>query len=189
MILDLKLQMRAAGLPVALAILITLAGPLSAQESATAEANTTEEVSEAAASSSEPRPPWLLSCSNQMDAAVLQCEASQSIVTGPQNQRLATVSLLRSVGDDAASGVFTLPIGLNLPAGLTLSVDETELMNIPFQSCDAQGCYAISPLAAGQITAMKDGAEFVLTVESQAKESIRISFELRGFTQSWSLVP
>ncbi len=188
--MDLKLRMRATGLPMALATLITLAGPLSAQESATAEANTTEEISETlTATPAEPRAPWLLSCSNQMDVAVLQCETSQSIVTGPQNQRLATVSLLRSVGNDAASGVFTLPIGLNLPEGLTLAVDETELMNIPFQSCDAQGCYAITPLEAGQITAMKDGAELVLTVESQAKESIRISFELRGFSDSWSLVP
>lgn len=181
--------MNSAGLPLALATLITLAGSLSAQESATADASTTEAITETAADNALPRAPWLVSCSNQMDAVVLQCETAQSIVTGPQNQRLATVSLLRSVGDDAASAVFTLPIGLDLPAGLNLAVDAIELMNIPFQSCDAQGCYAISPLAAGQITALKDGAELVLTVQSQAQETIRISFELRGFTQSWSLMP
>lgn len=184
-------RMHSVGLPVALATLISVAGALAAQDDATATASTTEDLPEAtaAAEPEQPRAPWLVSCSNQAETAVLQCETSQSIIAGPQSQRLATVSVLRAVGDNAATGLFTLPIGLNLPAGLTISVDETDLLNIPFQSCDAQGCYAFNLLEAGHITALNDGAELVLTVQSQAKEIIRISFELRGFKQSWALVP
>lgn len=189
MALTLIRRMHSVGLPVALATLISVAGSLAAQDDATATASTTEDVPETTAAVGQPRAPWLVSCSNQAESAVLQCETSQSIIAGPQSQRLATVSVLRAVGDNAATGLFTLPIGLNLPAGLTISVDDTDLLNLPFQSCDAQGCYALSPLEAGHITALSDGAELVLTVQSQAKENIRISFELRGFKQSLALVP
>lgn len=185
-------RMQTMGLPFALATFVTLAGSLAAQNAATANASTTNEqpdaVTEAVEEVVQPRAPWLVTCSNQMDAAVLQCDTAQSIIAGPQNQRLATVSVLRSAGEDEATGLFTLPIGLNLPAGLTLTVDETELMNIPLQSCDAQGCYAMNALEPGQITAMKDGNELILTVQSQAQEDIRISFELRGFAQSLTLM-
>jgi invasion protein IalB len=46
----------------------------------------------------------------------------------------------------------------------------------------------MNALEPGQITAMKDGNELILTVQSQAQEDIRISFELRGFAQSLTLM-
>ena len=41
-----------------------------------------------------------------------------------------------------------LPLGLNLPAGAKLQVDDGKTADLQIQTCEQRGCYANTPIAA-----------------------------------------
>lgn len=139
--------------------------------------------------SSAQAPLWLVSCNNQNDPARLTCEVAQSIVLSEGNRRVATAAFVKSAGEEEITAVFTLPVGLFLPAGLKLGVDDSDLGELAFRSCDGQGCYAMGPVEDGWPEAMSEGAELRLTIESQDRQTIDFTFPLDGFGQSLGIMP
>ena len=134
-------------------------------------------------------PLWLVSCNNQNDPERLMCEVAQSIVVSEGNQRVATAAFVKSAGEEELTAVFTLPVGLYLPAGLKLAVDETALGDMTFQSCDAQGCYATGTADDTWMQALSDGSELKITIESQDRQPIDFTFPLADFGQSLGVMP
>lgn len=134
-------------------------------------------------------PLWLVSCNNQNDPARLMCEVAQSIVTSEGEQRLATAAFVKPAGDAELTAVFTLPVGLYLPAGLKLSVDGTELDALTFQSCDGQGCYATGTAGENWPQIMSEGTELNITIQSQDRQTIDFRFPLDGFAESIDVMP
>jgi len=134
-------------------------------------------------------PPWLIGCSNQADATVLTCEMSQSIVLTEGNQRLATVAFVKQAGEAPVTGVFTLPVGVFLPAGLTILVDESELGKLDFNSCDGQGCYASAPAEFDWVQAMQSGTQLSLAIARGDGEILNFGFDLTGFSEIYEVMP
>lgn len=142
-----------------------------------------------AMTASAQEPLWLVSCNNQNDPERLMCEVAQSIVLSEDNRRVATAAFVKPAGEDELTAVFTLPVGLYLPAGLKLTVDETALGELAFQSCDGQGCYATRTADETWPQAMSEGTELKITIESQDRQTIDFTFPLEGFGQSLDLMP
>lgn len=141
-------------------------------------------------SNGQPEAPlWLISCSNAMNPQNLTCEFSQSIVLAQDNRRVATVSFARDVGQAEYTGVFTLPVGLFLPAGVTVSVDGQEVARADFETCTIQGCQTTAPVDPAWLDAMRAGEEMSLAVESLDRNPISFAFQLRDFTETEALLP
>lgn len=134
-------------------------------------------------------PLWLASCSNQADASVLTCELAQSIVLTEDNQRVATAAFLKSAGSAEVTAIFTLPLGLFLPAGVAVAVDDASLGTLEFRSCDAQGCYATAPAPEDWQAAMQSGTKMTLTIERPDQQAVTFTFPLQGFSTSFDLLP
>lgn len=132
---------------------------------------------------------WLVSCNNQNDPARLMCEVAQSIVMKEGEQRVASAAFVKTSGDAELTAVFTLPVGLYLPAGLKLSVDDTELDALTFQSCDGQGCYATGTAGESWPQILSDGTELNLTIQSHDRQTIDFGFPLEGFAESIAVMP
>ena len=134
-------------------------------------------------------PLWLISCSNQANPSVLTCEFSQSIVLTQGNQRVATASFVKDAGQPEMTGVFTLPVGVHLPAGLTLSVDDAEMAQVPFRYCDAQSCRAEAEIEEGWMDILRSGSELTLGVERADRQPVNFAFQLEGFSETEALLP
>ena len=147
-----------------------------------------EQAAPAAPPASE-APLWLISCSNQADPSVLTCEFSQSIVLTQGNQRVATASFVKDAGQPEVTGVFTLPVGVHLPAGLTLSVDDAEMAQVPFLYCDAQSCRAEAEVEENWMDALRSGRELTLGVERADRRPVSFAFQLEGFSETEALLP
>ncbi|TCS61498.1 invasion protein IalB [Primorskyibacter sedentarius] len=143
----------------------------------------------AATMASAQAPLWLVSCNNQNDPARLMCEVAQSIVLSEGNQRVATAAFVKPAGDAEHTAVFTLPVGLYLPAGLKLSVDDQDLGELAFQSCDAQGCYATGAAGETWPVTMAEGEELKITIQRQDRQTVNFSFPLEGFRESIDIMP
>lgn len=170
------------GAALAVALLLLAAAPAVAQ---TDEAGDTSDVEAPEASA----PPWLMTCSNQQDPAVLLCEVSQSILLTQANQRVATVSFARAAGQTETQAVFLLPVGVLLPAGITLSVDGTEVGRMDYDSCDAQGCLARADVEDTWLQAMRDGGQLTLGLTTRDGQAIGLNFQLDGFADVERLFP
>lgn len=134
-------------------------------------------------------PLWLVNCSNQQQSDALVCEAAQSIVLTENGQRLATTALTKRSDDEKLTATFTLPLGLFLPAGLKVTLDELSLLDMEITTCDASGCYATSELTTENVEQMTNGELLKLTVERLDRETVEFAFGLQGLAQAVSILP
>lgn len=178
--------------PLALAAALSLssAAPLLAQAETQTDGSTTGDAAGTEQAAPAPTAPlWLVSCSSQPDPERLFCEFSQSIVTTQGNQRVATASFNRMSGADETNAAFVLPTGVLLPAGVSVSVDETKVGELTYQSCDAQGCYATGEVDDAWLDAMRAGATLVVDLKTREGQDVRLGFPLDQFTATEALLP
>jgi invasion protein IalB len=94
------------------------------------------------------------------------------------------------VAGDTHSPVATiqLPLGLYLPGGMKLQVDEGKVANVQIQTCEAQGCYAGTPIAADLLTALKSGKQLKVSFQNLNKEAISIQMPLVDFAAAYEKI-
>lgn len=148
-----------------------------------------EDASASDAPTPAPGPLWLISCSNVADPEVLTCEFSQSIVLTREGQRLATASFVRDAGQPVTTGVFTVPTGVHLPAGLTVSVDGTDLVSAPFLTCDVLGCQAQAEVGTEVLEDLRGGMTMSVLAQRADRQPLGFDFDLNGFGETEALLP
>ena len=84
--------------------------------------------------------------------------------------------------------VIQLPLGLNLPAGAKLQVDDGKTADLQIQTCEQRGCYANTPIAADMLAAMKSGKQLKVSFQNLAKEVISIPMPLADFAAAYDKI-
>ena len=74
-----------------------------------------------------------------------------------------------------------VPVGLYLPGGLDLQIDDGKAQQMPLQTCDMQGCYAEMPIGADLLAALKGGKRLSITFQSLPKNNVALPFVLDNF--------
>ena len=77
---------------------------------------------------------------------------------------------------------FLLPLGVWLPPGLQLRVDDGKAGRVPFEACDPSGCHAGVELDDEFIAMMKKGNELNVTFGGRNRKGITVPVSLQGFT-------
>lgn len=81
-----------------------------------------------------------------------------------------------------------VPVGLYLPAGLNLQVDDGKPQSVPLQTCDAQGCYGEIPVNSNLIAALKAGKKLSLTFQNMAKTTVLLPLPLDNFANAFQKI-
>lgn len=76
------------------------------------------------------------------------------------------------------------PLGVLLPKGLGLSIDNKSLGPVPFVRCSMYGCYAQIPLEDKLIDQLKSGKQAVFVIYQTEESGIGIPVSLAGFGQA-----
>ena len=84
--------------------------------------------------------------------------------------------------------IVQLPLGLNLPAGAKLQVDDGKVSELQIQTCEQRGCYANSPIPPDMLAAMKSGKQLKVSFQNLAKESITIPMPLADFAAAYDKI-
>lgn len=77
--------------------------------------------------------------------------------------------------------IVTVPLGVNLQAGLGLAVDTKELQRLPFDFCDQGGCNAAIPLQGEILNKIKAGNKLQVAAFVGAEQQT-LEFSLKGIT-------
>ena len=77
---------------------------------------------------------------------------------------------------------FTLPLGILLPLGMELQIDELDVKRFPIQTCGPNGCKTMVKMDESLLGALKTGAEAKITFYDIARTPVTIPISLNGFT-------
>jgi invasion protein IalB len=190
---------RSVKLPTKLAILVAVAafGPTGFSLAQTPKSKSTAQVAPAPAApppaagsapATPPPPGWTVRCSSVSRDAPLECAIEQTAVLTKTGQLIVLVSI-RVPGDTHTPvALVQLPLGLNLPAGAKIQVDDGKTVDLQIQTCENRGCYTSIPIAPELLAALKSGKQLKVSFQDMAKENIAIPIPLADFAAAYDKI-
>jgi invasion protein IalB len=136
-----------------------------------------------------PAPPgWSARCSSASRGAPLECLIEQTAVLTKTGQLIVLIDIRVPSDTHVPIAVVQLPLGLNLPAGAKLQVDDGKTTDVQIQTCEQRGCYANAPISPEMLAAMKTGKQLKVTFQNLAKEVIAIPMPLTDFAAAYDKI-
>ncbi len=110
------------------------------------------------------------------------CEMYQQV--SEQESEQTVLEVVIGYPQDAGQPValFNLPLGMRLPPGVQMQVDDNEPVQFPVQLCLGSGCRADIELSETLIGQMRAGTEAVLTIVDPQGRNVELPMSLLGFS-------
>ena len=130
---------------------------------------------------------WHTVCVQQDEKSI--CEVTQTMQLEKDGQTSFAMRITLIKQADKTVMEIALPLGLDLPAGIALQVDENNEINIPFVTCVAQGCAAVVVTEDEFLNELRQGTELKVAYRpfGQTQAVVLVS-SLRGFTSAIQLL-
>jgi invasion protein IalB len=125
---------------------------------------------------------WTARCETPPGSEVASCYIFQSIVLKETGKRLVHVAVGYLAANGQAAVIVTLPLGISLPPGVSISIDGGEPVQIVVERCDTSGCIGAVALDDALIGAMKAGREGRIGFHDGTRRRIAVPLSLLGFT-------
>jgi len=130
---------------------------------------------------------WASNCSSVERQARPECAISQRVIT-TNGQLVGSITLRVPADSKDPVAMVQMPLGLFLPAGVTLDVDGTQPLAFPLQTCNATGCYTGFVLPAGMLERMFKGEKLNVTFQYLDRKSVVLPMSLAGFTEAFGRI-
>ena len=135
-----------------------------------------------------PAPGWVSRCSSPSRGAPLECAVEETAVLTKTGQLIVLVNI-RVTGDTRQPvALVQLPLGLNLPAGAKLQVDDGKVIDLQIQTCENRGCYSNAPVSPELLAALKSGKQLKVAFQNMNKEVITIPMPLADFAAAYEKI-
>jgi len=131
---------------------------------------------------------WGSRCASQSRQSAIECSIEQTLTLSNTGQLLASVVIRVPADTRQPVMMIQVPVGLYLPAGLTLQIDENKPEPLAFQTCDLKGCYGGNSVSPEMLAAMKGGKRFTITFQNLAKENISVPLTLENFADAYQKI-
>jgi invasion protein IalB len=125
---------------------------------------------------------WTVGCETSPDKSQEVCHIAQ-VVKDPESGRdMAQVAVGYFPASDDPVAIVTLPLGVHLPSGLQLQVDEGEEIRVPIEVCTPNGCQAGVNVKSPLRESLLKGATLKLTIHDPTGKAATLAVSLSGFT-------
>ena len=124
---------------------------------------------------------WQVSCRTPPGAKEEKCALVQSVTAEDRPNVGLTVVFYKAVGEDKKLLRVVVPLGVLLPTGLGLKIDNQDVGNAPFLKCGKRGCIAEVVLQDEVIQKMKNGTNAMFIIFDTPDTGIGIPISLQGF--------
>ena len=126
---------------------------------------------------------WAVKCLTPEGGGPKACEMSQSVFADEAKTQRA---LLVVVGYPEPNGepamLLILPLGISLPPGVFLQIDESEPQQVPIERCESTGCRVELLLASSYLEDLNGGTQAVVYAHDRQRRRFTIPFSLLGFS-------
>ncbi|MGB1110463.1 MAG: invasion associated locus B family protein [Gammaproteobacteria bacterium] len=125
---------------------------------------------------------WKIQCETPKPEVGEICHAFQNLTMKEGNQRVLHIAVGFLPEKDNPVAIFTLPLGVALPPGVQLQVDEGEKSRFPIEVCTPDGCRAGLEVKPELMTALKAGSKAKITFANMQRQGLTVPVSLKGFT-------
>ena len=174
-----------ATLSVALALAIGLASHVEAQSPQTEAAPTTGATGPGSVVR-ETHGAWQVSCRTPPGAKEEKCALVQSVTAEDRPNVGLTVVFYKAIGENKKLLRVVVPLGVLLPTGLGLKIDNQDVGNAPFLKCGKRGCVAEVVLQDEVIKKLKGGQTAMFIIFDTPEAGIGIPVSLQGFSDAFA---
>jgi invasion protein IalB len=172
-------------------VALTFALPASAQapkKAAPAPAHTPAPAASPAPAEQPPAPGWVSRCNSAGRETPLECAVEETAVLTKTGQLIVLVNIRVTSDTRTPVALVQLPLGLNLPAGAKLQVDEGKVIDLQIQTCENCGCYTNTPVSPELLAALKSGKQLKVAFQNLNKEVITIPMPLTDFAAAYEKI-
>jgi invasion protein IalB len=135
-----------------------------------------------------PAPGWISRCNSATRDAPLECAVEETAVLTKTGQLIVLVNIRVASDTRQPVALVQLPLGLNLPAGAKLQVDDGKVIDLQIQTCENRGCYANAPVSPELLAALKSGKQLKVAFQNLNKEVITIPMPLADFAAAYEKI-
>jgi invasion protein IalB len=124
---------------------------------------------------------WRIRC-NSATGAPSKCQMVQNVIVKDSGRPILQ-SVIGFI-DDAPNpiGVFVLPLGIYLPAGLTLQIDKGQIYEMSLEICGQKGCRVRFSIDDALLRTFKNGNVAEVGFQTGLQKPITVPLSLKGFT-------
>lgn len=132
---------------------------------------------------------WVARCTIPQGAQTQSCALLQNIQQKtPDGQRRSLLAI--TVGyqgpNKVPTAILRVPLGIYLPAGLTLEFPGAKPVRIVLEICAPNGCVGAAALSPEMLDAMRKGDRGKVALQDNRRRTINIPISLKGFTAGFA---
>ncbi|PIU05656.1 MULTISPECIES: invasion associated locus B family protein [Methylobacterium] len=124
---------------------------------------------------------WQLRCETPAGAKAEQCALVQYLAAEDRPNLTLVVIVLKTADNRGYLLRVVAPLGILLPSGLGLKIDQTDIGRAGFVRCLTTGCVAEVVMDDGLIRQLKGGKQATFIVFQTPEEGVGIPLAMKGF--------
>ena len=132
---------------------------------------------------------WQTRCETPPGAAYEQCAIVMSVVDQERPNLVLVVIVLNTADRKARLMRVIAPLGVLLPSGVSLRIDDVEVGRLPFLQCLANGCIAQLAMDDKLIDKLKGGKTATLGIFQTPEQGVGVPAPLAGFKEAYEQLP
>jgi len=132
---------------------------------------------------------WQVRCEQPPGAPAEQCALVQNVTAEDRENVGLTVIFLKTADGQVELLRVLAPLGVLLPSGLGLVVDEEDVGRAGFVRCLPNGCIAEVVLEEDLLTQLRAGEMATFIIFQTPEEGIGIPISLSGFGEGFDALP
>jgi invasion protein IalB len=132
---------------------------------------------------------WTLRCRPASETQSRSCRIVQQLVAEDTGKPLLQILAGRFGPEKVLGAVIYVPLGVRLPPGLGIQVDERPLRVFPFERCDTKSCQARPILEGDLLNDLKAGLMGHVRFQDASGRVLVVSLSLKGFTAALRALP
>jgi invasion protein IalB len=132
---------------------------------------------------------WQIRCETPPGAQAEQCALFQSVVAEDRANVGITVLVLKTADQKTRLMRVQAPLGVLLPSGLGLKVDQVDVGRAGFVRCLPRGCYAEVVMDDNLLKQLRTGQTATFFIFQTPEEGIGFPMSLKGFGDGYDKLP
>jgi len=132
---------------------------------------------------------WQIRCDTPPGAQDEQCALMQSVMAEDRPNVGLTVIVLKTADQKGGLMRVVAPMGVLLPYGLGLKIDQTDVGRAGFVRCLTTGCVAEVVLDDNLVKQLRAGQSATFVIFQTPDEGIGFPINLKGFGEGYDKLP
>ena len=132
---------------------------------------------------------WQIRCDTPPGAQTEQCALVQSVTAEDRPNVGLTVIVLKTADQKSRLLRVLAPLGVLLPSGLGLKIDQADIGRAGFVRCLPNGCVAEVIMDDNLVAKLRSGQTATFIIFQTPEEGIGIPMSLKGFGEGYDKLP